>query len=205
MKSFHFIKEVLLLFWLTIALLGIYNIFNMYCDIRWRITKVFWHLTFIILFISLIVFQFPSVIGWVLLWGFVVWLIYGLALEKVGSTSPGDTKMMMTNALGICCFTLYGIGSVNIDALKSSLFVFGVTFTIIKFLIDVYRFGKRYGVKRVFTTLFGYAFRFVASRVGLGNLVNPHESLDNKGMILLPGAVEIAISVAIACIVHFPS
>jgi len=192
------------LFWLIIALLVLYNAVNMYCDIRWRITKNLWHLSFMIVFVSLIAFFFTSVIGWVLLWGFVAWLFYGLMLEKVGSTAPGDTKMMMANALGICCFSLFGLGNVNISELKSSLLVFGISFAFIKFAIDVYRFGKKYGLKKVFSTLFGSGFRYILSRFGLGHMVNEN-TLDHKGMIVLPGAVEIALAVTISSIVHFPN
>lgn len=76
----------------SLILLIVYNGFNMYCDVRWRITKNLWHVLYLLLFLTLIIVQQGTAVLWAVGWGCIAFLFYGLLLEAAGSTAPGDTK-----------------------------------------------------------------------------------------------------------------
>ncbi|KGP77786.1 MULTISPECIES: hypothetical protein [Paenibacillus] len=188
---------------LTTLLIGIYNAFNMYCDIRWRITKNLWHLSFMVLFFGLIIWQYPTTIVWVLLCGFCAFLLIGLLMEQMGSTAPGDTKMMMTNGLGVSLFGLIGSEGFVGGHYRNTLLMFLGSLILILFLIDVYRFGRRYGIAKVLKTIFGHAFGFILRRVGFGHFAVEPE-MSNASMRILPGAVMITAAVSLTVLVLYP-
>lgn len=86
--------------WLLVA----YHAFNVYTDVKWRITKNLWHLLFFLGGVMLsgqalrgegikeiLTFYALSVI---------LWLCIGIFMETaVGMFSPGDTKMIVVSAL----------------------------------------------------------------------------------------------------------
>ncbi|SLK16502.1 MULTISPECIES: hypothetical protein [unclassified Paenibacillus] len=188
---------------ITAILIGIYNAFNMYCDVRWRITKNLWHLLFMIIFFALIMWQFPTTIVWVLICGFFGMLAIGLILEHVGSTAPGDTKMMMINGVGVSLFALIGSEGVVGGHYRNVVLLFIGSLALILFSIDVYRFGKKHGLTKVLKTLFSHSFGFILRKFGLG-LFAAEPDLNNTSMRVLPGAVMITMAVSVTLLVFYP-
>lgn len=185
------------------VLIGVYNVFNMYCDIRWRITKNLWHLLFMLIFLGMVIWQAPSSVGWILLGGCFAFLFGGLLLERVGSTAPGDTKMMMANGVGLSSYILLVKGEFVLADFRNAMFLYAGSLVLLLFLIDAYRFARKYGVKRVFVTLFSGSVGFILSRLGLAAFA-PVTQLDGKDLRVLPGAVMIAMSVGLTLYLFFP-
>lgn len=188
---------------ITTILIGIYNAFNMYCDVRWRITKNLWHLSFIVVFLGLILWQFPTTIVWVMICGFFGLLAIGLIMEHVGSTAPGDTKMMITNGLGLSFFALIGSEGFVGAHYRNAILLFIGSLTVILFSIDVYRFARKYGLINVAKTLFNHSFGFFLRRFGLG-IFAADTDLSNTSMRVLPGAVMITMAVTVTLVVISP-
>ncbi|MBY3621115.1 hypothetical protein M2444_004750 [Paenibacillus sp. PastF-3] len=188
----------------SLILLIVYNGFNMYCDVRWRITKNLWHVLYLLLFLTLIIVQQGTAVLWAVGWGCIAFLFYGLLLEAAGSTAPGDTKMMMTNGLGICCYVLAVNGGFVRDEMRSALRIFLFSLVLILFLIDAYRFGRKYGLKRVVKAIFENTIGYIMAKAGM-NAFAPSSSLDNKDFRILPGAVMITMSVGITISFFIPA
>lgn len=88
--------------WLTITPLILYLIYhslNVFTDIKYRLTKNFWHLSFLILgLVYYYVFAFSN--SWYHpLISIMIVLLLGLFLERMRLSSPGDTKMFIVTAL----------------------------------------------------------------------------------------------------------
>lgn len=125
-------------------LLLIYHAFNIYTDLKWRITKSIWHLIF---FLGGVLLSANSLKGE----GFkeiaifyalsvVLWLLIGLILESALMYSPGDTKMMIVSALWLSALAGESYG----DTLVA--FGFGVAASLM--FVGMIGITKGHGFKR---------------------------------------------------------
>lgn len=84
---------------LTIFLFSSYVIINLYTDIRYRRTSNILH--FISLIIALTYFDFTKGSSYKVLVLMSIALAFGLLLEKMKTSSPGDTKMFIVMSVWI--------------------------------------------------------------------------------------------------------
>jgi Flp pilus assembly protein protease CpaA len=121
----------------------IYHIFNVYTDVKFRITKNIWHLLFLVIgLVYYYVFAFTG--EWYRpLVAMLIALIIGLLLEGVRLSSPGDTKMFVVTALLLSMmlphhwYVRVALAVVVFHLFLLSLFTYSILF-------------KRFGVKQTF-------------------------------------------------------
>ncbi|PGW00764.1 hypothetical protein [Bacillus cereus] len=120
----------------------IYHVFNVYMDVSYRITKNYWHLTFLIIgmgysyiFLEGIAWYKPlAIIG--------LTLCVGLLLEYFKQSSPGDTKMMIVTAL-LLSLNLPEQGHITIAA---AVIIFHLS------LVALFAYGKLFKINGVIKT-----------------------------------------------------
>lgn len=159
----------------------IYNALNVWTDIRWRKTKNAWHLCFAFLFIGVLSVSSLNFYDFVedMFWGFFLWLLIGLLFEQKGMFAPGDTKMLMVNAVGISVLT-FGQNQVGLD---HAMYVYGGMETAVFFLLSLYQLTRRFGMRAVVYSLMSSA-RFLGS-----------------SEVRMPGAVPISVGVLLTIII----
>lgn len=177
-----------------IVLLCIYNFFNMYTDIRWRITKNVWHLLYLIAFLSYSIVNVPDHTLWIIFFNLGIPLAYGLLLENVGTTGAGDTKMMIVNATGLSSIIISQTSLLTESELNFILFLFLFSLSVVLLFVDGYRIAKKHGFKYLInifrknfvgTLLIKFGFSYLAKL----------EISDAKDFKPLAGAVLIFIAV----------
>lgn len=127
----------------SLGMFIVYHIFNVYTDVKHRLTKNLWHLLFLIAGL-LYYYGFAFKGEWYRpLLAMIIALFIGLFLEKVRLSSPGDTKMFVVTALILSMMLPYqgyvriALAVVVFHLFLLSLFTYGVLF-------------KKIGVKQTF-------------------------------------------------------
>lgn len=128
--------------------LVLYNAVNIYTDIRWLKTKNLWHLFFWLFWVidSFVISKpsFTEALSF-MFFGCILWLLFGLYLESQRFFAPGDTKMVVTNAMGLTAICL----QMNVDVIFH-LFLFNVTYIFMLFLVGCYNVIKSRGIKGLY-------------------------------------------------------
>ena len=155
----------------------IYAIVNLYTDIKYRSTKNYWHLIFLILgiFFALNVRTLQEV-----LLSMFYTLLLGLTLEKMKVSSPGDTKMLTITTIWLASF-------IPISANQLSIFL--ILFYILQLsLLGMIQLIRKYGViKGVKRELHNFK---------MAVLFNTNDTNDSSEKLInnFPGAVFVYIS-----------
>lgn len=105
----------------TIFLFGSYVVINLYTDIRYRRTSNILHL--ISLIAALTYFDFTKGSSYKVLVLMSIALVFGLLLEKMKTSSPGDTKMFIVMSVWISSLS-------SANPLKTTLFFCIITYAI---------------------------------------------------------------------------
>ncbi len=80
-----------------------YTIYNLYTDIKFRRTSNIQHIVFLIL--GLCYFDYVHPNSLIVLFVMLIALIFGIIIEKMRTSSPGDTKMFVVMSVWITSFT----------------------------------------------------------------------------------------------------
>lgn len=184
------------------ALILCYNVVNMYTDIRWRITKNVWHLLYFLFFLSYAMYMNLSITLWLVVFAITIPLLFGLALEKAGSTGPGDTKMMITNALGICALIVSISPTPQVETdLVQGLLRYGLLLSLTLLTVDAFRIVKNYGFKSLYTIFFRNFIGVLLIKLGLGFLAKL-DRIDTTSLRPLPGAVMIGFAILVSSLLQ---
>lgn len=159
---------------IPLTLLMVYHSFNVYLDVRYRITKNIWHILFFL--IGTVVYVMIKA-EWIQFFSIcILALIFGLALEALRVSAAGDTKMCIVTSVWIGIFTQESayvtVVSLYIGYL---LFILLASYAILV---------MRKGVKWVLMNQF-YDFRSLVLRIPLSQ---------EKALERFPGAVAICIA-----------
>ena len=138
-----------------IWLLLLYNVVNVYTDIRWRKTKNFWHLLFFLASFLLLLINGPPLWSMEMLQllfvAIIVWLLVGLFFETFRLFSPGDTKMLIVNASWVS-FLTYSASGWN-SLVQTLLQFFGLI--LLTFLVGSISLTiRQFGWKATFASLY---------------------------------------------------
>ena len=124
--------------------LFLYNAINCYTDVRWRITKNVWHLLFLLMWLIALWLQGLPWTEWisVLWWGCAFWLFVGLLFESKKVFSPGDTKMLIVNALGISSW----VEGAFPGQLLTALYFYGASVSCLLLVSSMILVIRKYGL-----------------------------------------------------------
>ena len=128
-------------------MLLVYHAVNIFTDVKWRVTKNFWHLLFFMGGVMLSIQALRGVsVGEILLFytlSVILWFCIGIFLETVvGMYSPGDTKIMLISALWLSSLA-------GIERYRESLVVYALCIATSLLLAGAIAMTRQYGPKNV--------------------------------------------------------
>lgn len=167
-----------------LVLFIIYLSFNVFTDIRQRITKNYWHLCFLILG-SLSSYFFGTRNMEEVFVVMISALICGLVCELFKFSSPGDTKMLIVSSMYLIHFV------------QGQAITVAITFTVFHILFftiaSIYRLIKILGFKGAFKDQLQHAINISGIKVPTKN-IELIKSFPGACSIMLSAIVYIAIS-----------